>query len=162
MVKDPVCKVDVDERSTAWSSTYRNKTYYFSSEQCKADFDRNPENYSTITGTRIASRARSQIGSMITERKDKTAERIVVLSDALHGAAQRFREQNQAAPARYADRAAEKVQMLSDYLRRKDAEQLINETEDFIRQHPGLVIGSALLAGFLTARFLKSSRSVST
>ena len=45
MVKDPVCKMDVDENSTSIKSEYKGKTYYFCMPGCKARFDENPENF---------------------------------------------------------------------------------------------------------------------
>jgi YHS domain-containing protein len=39
MAKDPVCKMEVDEKKAKFSTTYKNKTYYFCSESCKNRFD---------------------------------------------------------------------------------------------------------------------------
>lgn len=173
MAHDPVCSGEVDERSP-WSSTYQEKTYFFTSAECKADFDRDPARYtaqyagaaheagSTIKeqGRKMASRARTKLGSVIGSQKDKVAGGIVSFSEALQTASQRLREQNQENLAEYTDKAAVRVQDFSGYLRNSDPEQIISEAEDFIRRRPGWMIGGALAAGFLVARFLKSSRSV--
>ncbi len=48
MSKDPVCGADVSvnkAEKTGRKSTYRGKTYYFSSDECKQQFDKNPEHY---------------------------------------------------------------------------------------------------------------------
>ncbi len=45
MAKDPVCNMDVDERTAAGKSEFRGQAYYFCSEQCKQQFDKNPERY---------------------------------------------------------------------------------------------------------------------
>ncbi len=48
MSKDPVCGVDVSvnkAEKTGRKSTYQGKTYYFSSDECKQQFDKNPEHY---------------------------------------------------------------------------------------------------------------------
>lgn len=39
--KDPVCRKDVTGKSTL-CSTYGSKQYCFCSEQCKAEFERDP------------------------------------------------------------------------------------------------------------------------
>ncbi len=39
MVKDPVCKMEVDESKAKFNTTYRSRTYYFCSDQCKRKFD---------------------------------------------------------------------------------------------------------------------------
>ncbi len=45
MAKDPVCGMDVDERTAAAKSEYKGVTYYFCAPGCKASFDRDPEKY---------------------------------------------------------------------------------------------------------------------
>ncbi len=45
MARDPVCGMDVDEKTAAGKSEYKGKTYYFCSLGCKKDFDKNPEQY---------------------------------------------------------------------------------------------------------------------
>jgi YHS domain-containing protein len=46
--KDPVCGVDVSinkAEKTGRKSNYQGKTYYFSSDECKEKFDKNPQDY---------------------------------------------------------------------------------------------------------------------
>ncbi|HKT78883.1 MAG TPA: YHS domain-containing protein [Vicinamibacterales bacterium] len=45
MAVDPVCKMQVDEKTAAATSTHNGKTYYFCAVVCKTKFDRNPEQY---------------------------------------------------------------------------------------------------------------------
>lgn len=45
MAKDPVCKMDVDEKTAKIKSEYKGKTYYFCAPGCKKEFDANPEKY---------------------------------------------------------------------------------------------------------------------
>jgi len=48
MSKDPVCGADVSinkAEKTGRKSTYQGKTYYFSSDECKERFERNPERF---------------------------------------------------------------------------------------------------------------------
>ncbi|MGH9922060.1 MAG: YHS domain-containing protein [Nitrososphaerales archaeon] len=40
-----MCKMDVDERKTEFTSNYNDKDYYFCSAGCKATFDKKPEKY---------------------------------------------------------------------------------------------------------------------
>jgi YHS domain-containing protein len=162
-----VCNQEVNE-SSSWSSTYQDKIYYFNSPECKADFDRDPGRFAAGVGSRIrekgartASRARSRIESMISDRKGKYAESIGTVSNAFRTASQKLREQQQDAMAQYADKAAESVDRFSGYLRQHDAKAIIEEAEEFMRRRPVLVMGSAIAAGILVARFLKSSKSVS-
>jgi len=45
MAKDPVCGMNVDEKSAKFKSEHMGKTYYFCSQMCKAAFDKNPMKY---------------------------------------------------------------------------------------------------------------------
>lgn len=45
MAKDPVCGMEIDEKTAAGKSEYKGKTYYFCSTGCKKSFDKEPEKY---------------------------------------------------------------------------------------------------------------------
>ena len=45
MAKDPVCGMDVDEKSAAASSLYKGEAYFFCAVGCKKAFDANPDRY---------------------------------------------------------------------------------------------------------------------
>lgn len=45
MAKDPVCKMDVNEKTAKLKSDYNGKTYYFCNPSCKSTFDKNPSKY---------------------------------------------------------------------------------------------------------------------
>jgi len=45
MAIDPVCKMEVDEKRSKCRSEYEDRTYYFCSEECKQEFDEDPEEY---------------------------------------------------------------------------------------------------------------------
>jgi YHS domain-containing protein len=45
MAIDPVCKMEVDEKSAAATYEYKGKTYYFCAPGCKAAFEKDPEMY---------------------------------------------------------------------------------------------------------------------
>lgn len=50
--KDPVCGMQVEEKTAAGQSEYQGKTYYFCSPGCKSKFDQNPEQYAGEDETR--------------------------------------------------------------------------------------------------------------
>ncbi|MBX5326945.1 MAG: YHS domain-containing protein [Candidatus Bathyarchaeia archaeon] len=50
MAKDPICGMNVDEK-TNLKSEYMGKTYYFCSQTCKTTFDKNPTKYVKETGS---------------------------------------------------------------------------------------------------------------
>ena len=45
MVKDPVCGMNVDEKTANFESEYMGKTYYFCNRSCKAVFEKNPKGF---------------------------------------------------------------------------------------------------------------------
>lgn len=45
MAVDPVCKMDVDEKTAKLTSEYKGKKYYFCAPGCKKAFDTTPEKY---------------------------------------------------------------------------------------------------------------------
>ncbi len=45
MAKDPVCGMEVDEKSAPCCCEHMGKTYYFCSEACKKAFDEDPAKY---------------------------------------------------------------------------------------------------------------------
>jgi YHS domain-containing protein len=45
MAIDPVCKMDVDEKTAVATSDYKGKSYYFCAVGCKVAFDKDPEKY---------------------------------------------------------------------------------------------------------------------
>ena len=47
MAKDPVCGMNVDEKTAAATATHGGKTYYFCSAGCKEKFIKNPQQYRT-------------------------------------------------------------------------------------------------------------------
>ena len=45
MAKDPVCGMEVNEKSAAATSPYKGQTVYFCSVPCKEKFEKNPEQF---------------------------------------------------------------------------------------------------------------------
>jgi len=45
MAIDPVCKMEVDEKTARWKSVYQGKTYYFCAPGCKKTFNTEPKKF---------------------------------------------------------------------------------------------------------------------
>jgi len=45
MAKDPVCGMNVDEKTAKLKSEYKGKTYYFCAPGCKSTFEKNPTKF---------------------------------------------------------------------------------------------------------------------
>lgn len=59
MKTDPVCKMTIEDKDAVGTSLYKGTTYYFCSEVCKEDFDKNPESYLKVMSDelRVTSKA---------------------------------------------------------------------------------------------------------
>lgn len=44
-VKDPVCGMTVEESEAPFRLEHEGRTYYFCSQDCKEEFEANPEDY---------------------------------------------------------------------------------------------------------------------
>ncbi len=42
---DPVCGMEVDEKTAQWTAEYKGKKYYFCAPGCKRSFEKDPEKY---------------------------------------------------------------------------------------------------------------------
>lgn len=45
MAEDPVCGMQVDEKTAKYKTIHGGKTYYFCAPSCKAEFEKNPRKY---------------------------------------------------------------------------------------------------------------------
>ena len=48
MAVDPVCKMNVNEKTAKHKTVYTGKTYYFCAPGCKIVFEENPEKYLSV------------------------------------------------------------------------------------------------------------------
>jgi YHS domain-containing protein len=45
MAIDPVCKMEMDEKTARFKAEYKGETYYFCAPGCKKAFEEKPEEY---------------------------------------------------------------------------------------------------------------------
>src|SRR5215212_2781130 len=106
----------------------------------------------------VVGQARDQMSSRLAGQKDRAAEGLTSIAQALRQTGQQLRDQNQQAVTGYIDGAASQVERVSNYLRQNDLGGLIDDVEEFARRQPALFLGGTFVLGMLGARFLKSSR----
>ena len=61
--------------------------------------------------------------------------------------------------AEHADKAAERVAEISDYLKRSDGDAILRDVERFGRERPWAVMAGGVVLGIAASRFLKASSS---
>jgi hypothetical protein len=95
--------------------------------------------------------------SAANERKQRAAEQVGGLAEAVRVAARSLDRSQIPTAARYVDRAAAQVEDLAQALRERRWGELIGDIEDVARRQPVLFIAGAMAVGFLVGRFLAVS-----
>lgn len=101
--------------------------------------------------------AKQRAKDIAEEQKDAAAAQLGCVARGLREAAGSMQGESEFA-GRYAGKAAEGLERLSEDLRGADFDQLVERTENYARRNPAVFLGGAVAAGFLLARFIKSSR----
>jgi F0F1-type ATP synthase membrane subunit b/b' len=101
--------------------------------------------------------ARRQAQELAGEQKNLAAERVNGFASALRHASSDLDEQGQSMVSGFVRQAADGLESFSGAMQRNDVDDLVGSIEDFARRQPAVFIGSAVLAGFGIARFMKSS-----
>jgi hypothetical protein len=91
------------------------------------------------------------------QQKSRAADSLGSVAQALHHTGDSLSGDQQDALGQYAHRAAETVDQISQQIRNKSVEQLLDEAEDFARREPEVFLGGAVLLGLLASRFFKAS-----
>jgi hypothetical protein len=105
----------------------------------------------------LVGRGTEQAKGQLANQKHEASQRLVPVQTALRESAQQLRKQGQGSVGHYADRAADRVERISTYLRETEVDEIMEEVRGFARRRPGLFLGSAAAIGFFATRFLKSS-----
>ncbi len=104
-----------------------------------------------------AENIRSQVASAAEEQRDEAANTVAAVAAALHAGVDSLESDDQSSMAGYWRSAATSIDQLADRVKNKPAGDVLSEAEDYAREQPGLGFGGAMVAGFMLARFLKSS-----
>ena len=104
----------------------------------------------------MLNQAKERASSMAQEQKQSAAQHIGRYGSALRDSA-RSVEQEDPNVAYYANRAAESIERVADYVRSTDLAGLQRDAEDIARRHPALFMGGMLLAGIVVGGLVKAS-----
>jgi hypothetical protein len=87
----------------------------------------------------------------------RVSEKLERAASALLGVAHQLEEDGMPRAGQWAAKAAGQVERVDRYFRDTPPSEILNDAGDFVRRHPGPVIAGAFVAGFLGARFIKST-----
>jgi vacuolar-type H+-ATPase subunit E/Vma4 len=105
----------------------------------------------------VADNVKESARSAASEQKNQAAERLSGFADALRTAASDLDQRGQSVASGFVRQAAEGLEHVSGAVRTHDLDDLVETVESFARRQPVVFLGSAVLAGFGLARFIKSS-----
>lgn len=112
--------------------------------------------------TKLRGQATDRARSAAEQGKTRATETIDGFARAVHDAAGNLEQQVSPQVAQYAHRAADALDNLSDSLRNKSVDELLDDARGFARRNPAVALGAAVAVGFALARFLKATSSPAT
>lgn len=104
-----------------------------------------------LTG-QAADKARSFVGQGIERSAEALANVSRLVGDTATGLDERLGEDY----GNYARRAAEAIENAANSIASKDADELIDDTRNFVRKSPAVALAGAAVAGFVIARLVKT------
>jgi hypothetical protein len=104
----------------------------------------------------IVDEIRDAAEALLEEQKDRAADAVHSVADALQRTAQTLDRENMPI-AQYATRAAESIDEFSERFRQRRWSDLLAEAEGFARRQPALFLAGAVAMGFVFGRFIASS-----
>lgn len=106
----------------------------------------------------VARQIKLRARTALSDQKVRLSRRLEAIGDSLRISGSKLREQDQISTAEIMEKSAEKVERLSNSLRRKDIDELVEGIEDLARKRPAVFAGLALAAGFVLGQVLSNSR----
>ena len=112
-------------------------------------------------GGEIVTQVQQRAGSQLNRQKEAAASELSQVANAVRRIRESLGGEENGTIARYAadygEKAANRIEQFSNYIREQDPKQLVNDVQNFGRRRPALLIGGAFLLGFAGARLIKSS-----
>ncbi|MFG6666038.1 hypothetical protein ACGK9R_02915 [Halomonas sp. HNIBRBA4712] len=106
----------------------------------------------------VSNAAQQQAEYFYERQRELVADQAGRFTRVMKKAADEFEGQHQPFFSQQARRAAEFADDFSHQLRNKDLKRLCQDAQNYSRREPAVFIGGAIAAGFLVARFLRSSQ----
>lgn len=104
----------------------------------------------------FASQAGEKARGFVSQGLERTAEALANVSKMVGDTAPGIEERLGADYGDYARRAAGAIENVANSIASKDADELIEDTRNFVRNSPGIALAGAAVVGFVVARLFKS------
>jgi hypothetical protein len=102
-------------------------------------------------------KAQDTMREQLDTRSTEAGEKVAGTASDLRSVGEELRNQGKEAPAKLAEKAAERTEQVGSYLRDSDSDKLLEDIEDFGRRQPLAVLAGGMVVGMIAARFLKAS-----
>jgi hypothetical protein len=99
--------------------------------------------------------AREQATNYVDRRKDDAAQSVADLAQSLRDACKQFEERPNITA--FVESAAGGLDELAETIRERSFNEIFGDVEEVVRRRPAAVAAASVVAGFLVARFIKSS-----
>ena len=110
-------------------------------------------------GERLSAQAGERARGLVSQGLERSAETLANVSKLVGDTADGLDERLGPEFGEYARKAAAAIENTANSIATKDADELIEDTRNFVRNSPGVAIAGAAIVGFALARLLKSGLS---
>ena len=110
-------------------------------------------------GEDLSSQAGERARGLVSQGLERSAETLSNVSKLVGDTAPGLDERLGPEFGEYARKAASAIENTANSIASKDADELIEDTRNFVRNSPGIAIAGAAIVGFAVARLLKSGLS---
>lgn len=105
-----------------------------------------------------AEQAKARAAEQVDERSTQVGRQVGSQGEALAGVADELRRQGKDGQADAAEKAAEKVKGVGEYLEQADGRQLVESAQKVAQDNPAAAAAVAAAAGFAAGRVIKASQ----
>ena len=105
---------------------------------------------------KLSSQAADKTRGLVSQGLERSAEALANVGKLVGDTADGLDERLGAEYGDYARRAATAIDDAANSLATKDADELIDDTREFVRQSPGVALAGAAIIGFALARLIKT------
>ena len=105
---------------------------------------------------KLSSQAADKTRGLVSQGLEKSAEALANVGKLVGDTADGLDERLGAEYGDYARKAAAAIEDTANSLAGKDADELIDDTREFVRKSPGIALAGAAIVGFALARLIKS------
>ena len=105
---------------------------------------------------KVAGQAADKARGLVAQGIERSAEALANVSKLVGDTATGLDERLGEEYGNYARSAAERIESAANSLAAKDADELIDDTREFVRKSPGVALAGAAIIGFALVRLVKS------